>query len=71
VQSKDFPKPVRVSLTKGIKDYTTSKASPSRASIWENREAYVGRNIRFVGFRIAGMELPRSPRFDAWRTDLD
>jgi len=71
VQSNEFSKPVRVSLTRGIKDYSETSASASRAEIWQNKDDYIGKNIRFVGFRIAGMELPRSPRFDAWRTDLD
>jgi ATP-dependent DNA ligase len=71
VISPDFPKPVRVSLSRGIKDYEDTKKSPSRKSIWDNREEYKGKNIKFVGLPVPGMDLPRAPRFDAWRTDLD
>ena len=71
VDCKLFNKPVRVSLTRGILDYTDTKKSPSRASIFRNKASFIGRNIRFVGFTIKGMDLPRSPRFDDWRTDLD
>ncbi|MCP4100331.1 MAG: hypothetical protein GY804_12880 [Alphaproteobacteria bacterium] len=71
VDSKAFSKPVRVSLSRGILDYQDTKKSPSRASIFANKADYIGKNIRFVGFTISGMDLPRSPRFDDWRTDLD
>tara|TARA_R110000744_G_C19371578_1_gene562708 strand:- start:10212 stop:11144 length:933 start_codon:yes stop_codon:yes gene_type:complete len=71
VECKGFNKPIRVSLSRGILDYTDTKKSPSRASIFRNRASFIGRNIRFVGFTIKGMDLPRSPRFDDWRTDLD
>lgn len=71
VKSKGFNKPIRVSLSRGILDYQDTKKSPSRASIFANRASFIGRNIRFVGFTIKGMDLPRSPRFDDWRTDLD
>lgn len=71
VQCDQFPKPVRVSLSRGIKDYEDTKKSASRATIWDNKDDYIGKNIRFVGFIIKGMDLPRSPRFDDWRTDLD
>lgn len=71
VQCKEFTKPVRVSLSRGIKDYEDTKKSPSRESIFNNKDQYIGKHIRFVGFTISGMELPRSPRFDDWRTDLD
>lgn len=71
VKSKAFNKPIRVSLSRGILDYTDTNKSPSRASLWANRGDYIGKNIRFVGFTIKGMDLPRSPRFDDWRTDLD
>ena len=70
VRCKDFDKDIRVTLSRGIKDYECTKKSPSRAQIWKDRRAYVGRHIRFVGIPVKGM-LPRSPRFDDWRTDLD
>lgn len=71
VQCAEFSKPVRVSLSRGIKDYEDTNKSPSRATIFLNQEMFIGKHIRFVGFKIAGMELPRSPRFDDWRADLD
>ena len=71
VESEGFNKPIRVSLSRGILDYQDTNKSPSRASIFANRADYIGRYIRFVGFTIKGMDLPRSPRFDDWRTDLD
>ena len=71
VESKGFNKPIRVSLSRGILDYQDTKKSRSRAYIFANKGDFIGKNIRFVGFTISGMELPRSPRFDDWRTDLD
>jgi hypothetical protein len=61
---------IRVTLSRKIKDYEDKPDIPSRESLWRNREDYPGRNIRFVGIPVKGM-LPRAPRFDAWRTDLD
>ena len=63
VESKELDKPIRVTLSRGLSD-------ADRAEIWLNRDNYIGKNIRFVGIPVKGM-LPRSPRFDVWRTDLD
>ncbi len=71
VECKDFPRPVRVSLTRGIMDYEDTSKSPSRHSIWHEEQNYIGRHLKFVATVVPGMELPRSPRFDEWRTDLD
>lgn len=59
----DFDEPIRVTLSRGLTD-------ADRADIWDSRDDYIGKHIRFVGIPVAGM-LPRAPRFDAWRTDLD
>lgn len=60
----DFPgKEIRVTLSRGLTD-------ADRAEIWINRSDYIGRHLRWVGIPVKGM-LPRSPRFDVWRTDLD
>lgn len=61
---KGISTPVRVTLSRGLSDF-------DREDIWEDRESYVGNHIRFVGIPVPGMEKPRAPRFDAWRTDLD
>jgi DNA ligase-1 len=71
VKAEGFRKLIRVSLSRGILDYSDTKKSPSRATIFNERDSFIGRNIRFVGIPVAGMEVPRSPRFDDWRTDLD
>jgi hypothetical protein len=64
VKCADFPgQVVRVTLSRGLTDQ-------DRFDIWTNREDYVGKNIRWVGIPVKGM-LPRAPRFDVWRTDLD
>ena len=63
VECQDFDEPIRVTLSRGLTD-------ADRAEIWLNRESYIGRHIRWVGIPVKGM-LPRSPRFDVWRTDLD
>lgn len=64
VDCPDFPKPVRVTLSRGLTDY-------DRRMIWGHKEQFIGNHLRFVGIPVAGMDLPRSPRFDAWRPDLD
>lgn len=71
VSCPDFNKHIRVTLSRGIKDYEPTKKSISRAGIWENRDKFIGKHIKFVGLPVPGMELPRAPRFDEWRTDLD
>lgn len=71
VQCREFEKPVRVSLSRGIKDYESTSNSVSRKQLWEKRAEFVGKNLRFVGLPVPGMDLPRAPRFDVWRTDLD
>lgn len=71
VMSRDHGKLIRVSLTRGLKDYEETDNGSSRQYIWENRHSYVGKGIRFVGVPVAGMDVPRSPRFDAFREDLD
>lgn len=63
VKANDFDKEIRVTLSRGLTD-------ADRANIWNEKDSYVGRNIQFVGIPVKGM-LPRSPRFDVWRTDLD
>lgn len=64
VKCDDFPgKDIRVTLSKGLSDW-------DRHEIWSNKEDYIGKHIRWVGIPVKGM-LPRSPRFDAWRADLD
>ena len=63
VKSPDFNHVIRVTLSRGLTD-------SDRAEIWDNRESYIGKHLRFVGIPVNGM-LPRAPRFDAWRTDLD
>jgi hypothetical protein len=71
VECKDFPgEVIRVTLSRKISDEEDRPDIPSRRTIWTNRESYPGKNIRFVGIPVEGM-LPRAPRFDAWRTDLD
>lgn len=59
----EFDKEIRVTLSRGLTD-------ADRAEIWDNKENYIGKHIRFVGIPVRGM-LPRAPRFDDWRTDLD
>lgn len=59
----DFEGEIRVTLSRGLTDQ-------DRAEIWDNRQDLIGKHIRFVGIPVEGM-LPRAPRFDAWRTDLD
>ena len=61
---EDFPEPVRVVLSKNLSDN-------DRKEIWDNREEYIGKNLRFYGIPVLGMNQPRCPRFDTWRTDLD
>jgi hypothetical protein len=61
---EDFPEPVRVVLSKNLSDN-------DREEIWANREDYIGKNLRFYGIPVLGMNQPRCPRFDTWRTDLD
>lgn len=60
----------KVSLTRNIKDHEETKHSESREWLWENRDKVVGRCMRFVGIPVPGNDVPRSPRFDAWRGDL-
>lgn len=60
----------KVSLTRNIKDTEETKHSESRQWLWENRDKVIGRCMRFVGIPVPGNDVPRSPRFDAWRTDL-
>ena len=64
VKCIDFREPVRVTLSRGLTD-------GDRKQIWEDRESYIGKTLRFVGIPVPGMDLPRAPRFDAWRPDLD
>ena len=64
VQCDDFPDPVRVVLSKNLTDQ-------DRYYIWSHRETYIGKHLRFFGIPVAGMNQPRCPRFDCWRTDLD
>ena len=70
VKCNSFPDLIRVTLSRGIKDYQKTPRSASRKEIWENKERYIGKHIRFVGIPVKG-QLPRAPRFDDWRTDLD
>jgi ATP-dependent DNA ligase len=63
-QCADFPDPVRVVLSKNLTD-------SDRAEIWDNRNHYEGKHLRFWGIPVPGMDQPRAPRFDVWRTDLD
>ena len=60
----DFPEPVRVVLSKNLTDQ-------DRYEIWDQRTTYIGKHLRFFGIPVAGMDQPRCPRFDCWRTDLD
>lgn len=64
VDCADFPDPVRVVLSKNLTD-------SDRYEIWNNQESYIGKHLRFYGIPVAGMNQPRCPRFDCWRTDLD
>lgn len=61
----------KVSLTRNIKDIVATRHSPSRKHIWENKTEYIGKAMRFVAIPVPGNDVPRSPRFDAWRDDLD
>lgn len=61
---------IRVSLTRGLKDTEETDKGPSRLQIWESRDEYIGKGIRFVGIPVKGM-APRSPRFDSWRNDIE
>jgi len=63
VLCEEFDEPIRVTLSRGLTD-------SDRCEIWINRDQYIGKHLRFVGIPVKGM-LPRSPRFDDWRTDLD
>lgn len=63
-QWKEGIPPVRVTLSRGLTD-------DDRRDIWRNRDSYIGKHIRFKGIPVPGMDQPRSPRFDDWRTDLD
>lgn len=60
---EEFNEPIRVTLSRGLTDV-------DRTRIWNARDSYIGKHIRFIGIPVKGM-LPRAPRFDAWRTDLD
>ncbi|QDP52345.1 MAG: putative DNA ligase [Prokaryotic dsDNA virus sp.] len=53
----------KVSLTRGLTD-------PDRARIWEERERWIGTPMQFVAIPVPGQEVPRSPRFDKWRGDI-
>jgi DNA ligase-1 len=64
VECPDFADDVRVVLSKNLTD-------DDRAEIWSNRESYIGKHLRFFGIPVPGMNQPRCPRFDCWRTDLD
>lgn len=61
---------IRVSLTRGLKDYEDTEAGPSRRKFWEQRDQYIGKVCKFVGIPVKGM-APRSPRWDSFRTDLE
>lgn len=54
----------KVSLTRGMTD-------PDRMRIWEDAGFYAGKCIQFVGVPIPGQAIPRSPRFDKWRHDIE
>ncbi len=60
----------KVSLTRNIKDTEQTKHSESRQWLWEHKDEVIGRCMRFVGIPVPGNDVPRSPRFDAWRSDL-
>lgn len=54
----------KVSLTRGLTDV-------DRYNIWECREHYIGKAMSFVGIPVAGQSVPRSPRYNKWRHDLE
>lgn len=53
----------KVSMTRGLSD-------PERMRLWENKEAYVGKCVQWVGIPVPGQVVPRSPRFDKFREDI-
>lgn len=71
VVSSSHSKLVRVSLTRGLKDYEETEKGPSRETLWKDRAKYIGHPIKFVGTDIKGMDAPRSPRYDVLRSDVD
>jgi len=54
----------KVSLTKGLTDV-------DRMRIWEDSEFYKGKVMQYVGIPVPGQKVPRSPRFDKWRLDIE
>ncbi|ANO57534.1 hypothetical protein [Vibrio phage vB_VhaS-tm] len=54
----------KVSLTRNLTD-------PDRLRIWEDAEFYPGKCMTFVGIPVPGQNIPRSPRFDKWRLDIE
>jgi len=54
----------KVALTRGLTD-------PDRMRIWEDAGYYEGKCVQFVGVPIPGQDIPRSPRFDKWRLDIE
>lgn len=54
----------KVALTRGLTD-------PDRMRIWEDAGFYEGKCVQFVGVPVPGQDIPRSPRFDKWRHDIE
>lgn len=54
----------KISLTRGLTD-------PDRMRIWEDAGFYEGKAVQFVGIPVPGQAVPRSPRFDKWRHDIE
>lgn len=54
----------KVSLTRGLTDV-------DRIRIWEDANYYEGKCLSWVGIPVPGQDIPRSPRFDKWREDLE
>lgn len=61
---------MRVQLTRGLKDYEFTEKGPSREALWQKRDQYIGKVVKFVGIPVPG-QLPRSPRFDEFREDIE
>lgn len=71
VYTPEFNRVHKVSLTRNIKDEDKTVHSESRRWLWENRQQVIGRCMRFVAIPVPGNDVPRSPRFDVWRDDLE
>lgn len=63
VYTPEIDKIHKVAMTRGLTD-------PDRAMLWDTQDQYIGCGIQWVGIPVPGQDIPRSPRFDKWRHDI-